>query len=272
MEILEIEKDLLWEFEYLQVGPTGEIAQAWLPVHRARVAALPDGLRALLCTGDLQGIVVESTAPVPVQLGLALAGWLPVLSEMGVLPAPKQTGVLLTGDLFARPQLDKRGGSGDVRPVWQAFADSFRWVAGVAGNHDTFGDSPRDFVHFKQQESVHFLDGEIIDLNGLRIAGVGGIVGNPRRPFRRTQEQMRALQAGLLKGHPDILLLHESSTEDYEADGPPAHSRHQHFLYNPPGLLICHGHRHSLEPLTSYAGGTQILNVDARVVLLETCS
>ena len=39
----------------------------------------------------------------------------------------------------ARCVLDKRGGSGDVTGVWLAFADIFQWVAGVAGNHDTFG-------------------------------------------------------------------------------------------------------------------------------------
>jgi hypothetical protein len=28
-----------------------------------------------------------------------------------------------------------------VRGVWRAVADACRWVAGVAGNHDSFGDA-----------------------------------------------------------------------------------------------------------------------------------
>ena len=48
-------------------------------------------------------------------------------------------GLLLCGDLYVRPALDARGGLGDVRPVWRAFARHFRWVAGVPGNHDAFG-------------------------------------------------------------------------------------------------------------------------------------
>ena len=48
-------------------------------------------------------------------------------------------GVLLAGDLYTVPALDRRGGSGDVTAVWRAFGDEFSWVVGVAGNHDTFG-------------------------------------------------------------------------------------------------------------------------------------
>lgn len=105
-----------------------------------------------------------------------LADGLEVLSELGEVPPLDRVGVILAGDLFARPGLDRRGGSGDVRAVWLALARRCRWVAGVAGNHDLFGPKPSvpDFQVFCQSPGVHFLDGDVAELEGLRIGGLSG--------------------------------------------------------------------------------------------------
>ncbi len=71
-----------------------------------------------------------------------LGEWLPQILAESILPGlplpAGRVGVLLAGDFYTVPSLDKRGGSGDVDSVWQAFGEHFHWVVGVAGNHDTY--------------------------------------------------------------------------------------------------------------------------------------
>jgi hypothetical protein len=87
---------------------------------------------------DLQGIARGEL------LGIAVAAELaPLTSE--------HTGVIIAGDMFSVAAADKRGGFGDVAPVWHAFADRFRWVAGVSGNHDD--------VRAVRRPNAHVLDG-----------------------------------------------------------------------------------------------------------------
>lgn len=129
---------------------------------------------------------------------------------------PARIGVLLAGDLYARADLSRRGGIGDVRGVWRAFAEHFAFVAGVAGNHDAFGDEPGDLGAFAQETGVYLLDagtpglGLAAECNGLRIAGVSGIVGNPEKPWRKTQEQLRVAVRQALALQPDVMLLHQN--------------------------------------------------------------
>jgi len=62
----------------------------------------------------------------------------------------------------------------------------------VAGNHDLF---PSRRV---QSRNIRLLDGEITELDTLRIGGVGGIIGDPGRPNRHTEEDFAArLEDGL---------------------------------------------------------------------------
>ena len=84
---------------------------------------LPDGVAAILATGDLQGrqLFEDANEGPPKLLGEVLPGVLTgeVLPALG-LPTGR-IGVLLTGDFFTVPALDRRGGSGDVTEVWRAF-------------------------------------------------------------------------------------------------------------------------------------------------------
>jgi Icc-related predicted phosphoesterase len=180
------------------------------------------------------------------------------------LPSGK-IGVLLAGDFYTVPALDKRGGSGDVSDVWRAFADQFDWVAGVAGNHDTFGKDPNAAPRFSGK--LHYLDHSCVCVDGLKVAGLGGIIGNPSRMRRRSEEEFLGAIESLLEGQPDVLLMH---------DGPdaPSHGfrgspmvRQLIELLRPP--LVVRGHAHWNEPFVELDGWVQVLNVDARVIILR---
>ena len=183
-------------------------------VHRAFVAGLPEQLDALFVASDLQGFATASCGS-SLLLGYSVAEELLAHARAHCID-PARVGVLLAGDLYARADLTRRGGIGDVRGVWRAFAQRFAFVAGVAGNHDAFGDAPGDLAAFAQEAGVYLLDVGTpgldlgADCHGLRIAGVSGIVGNPDKPWRKTQEQLRAAVRQALALQPDVLMLHQN--------------------------------------------------------------
>ena len=88
-----------------------------LEVFSAKVDLLPSPIDALVVASDLQGRETElSSEDGPRRLlGEVVAEDLAVLSELGKLPSIDRMGVILCGDLFSRPALDRRGGSGDCR-------------------------------------------------------------------------------------------------------------------------------------------------------------
>lgn len=268
MKIVEFQSEPAFAFRYLNAGRgPGQFYEDQLPVHVAKVDRLPDGVAALVATADLQGRERFEDAPGGSirLLGEALPQRLvrevlPALS----LPESDLVGVLLAGDFYTVPALDKRGGTGDVTSVWQAFAECFQWVAGIPGNHDTFGEPPQRRPRFPAR--MHFLDGDVVEVSGLRIAGLGGIIGQARRPNRRSEADYLATLRRLLQPRPDILLLHEGP------DGPNPSQRGlsqvRDVLLELGQVLVVRGHAHWPEPLAEFDGGLQILNVDARVVVL----
>lgn len=112
---------------------------------------------------------------------------------------------------------------------------------------------------------MHLLDGQVVEQGGLRIGGVGGIVGDPARPERRPLEDFLDAVLAVLAEGPHVLVLHE---------GPPGLGRRQPGLQDlealvaEAGVLTVCGHRHWPTPLAQLEGG-QVLNVDARAVLLR---
>ncbi len=251
----------------MNAAPRGGSVGAELPILRGTVDSLPGELMALLITSDLQGV-----APLPSQggalalLGEVLAEHLAELAELGELPPLGRIGVLLAGDLYSAPAGDQRGATGDVRRVWQAFTERFRWVAGVGGNHDLFG-TPRERERFTDLPGVHFLDGTATELDGLRIGGVSGIIGNPRKPGRRDDQTFFELLDLALFCRPEVLILHEGpDAPRFRRPGNP--SIREHLEVARRDLLIVCGHAHWHEPLAQLDSGSQILNVDARAVLL----
>ena len=269
MQILSIDNSPFHEIAYENVSPGRQIVPATLQLFRATVDSLPPDLNAILATSDLQGREARSKANGdPRLLGELLAEDIAILSELGELPPLDGVGVILAGDLFARPGMTRRGGSGDVRHIWRAFAKQCRWVAGVAGNHDVFSDKPSvpDFQAFTREPGINFLDGTSVNLDGLRIAGVSGIVGNPRKPFRREEESLADAVLDAVATEPDILVLHDGP--DVPAAGLMGWPSIREVLEAGRRQFVIRGHAHWNTPLATLGNGTQVLNVDALAVLL----
>lgn len=266
MRVVEIAAEPVLELEYQDAAPGGGTQLRTLPVFRGAAEGLPPGLDALLVTSDLQGRGrLSSAGGTSALLGEVLAEEYAALGELETVPAAAFTGVILAGDLYAAPGADRMGATGDVRSVWRAFAASYRWVTGVAGNHDLFG-NPQERSRFTRESGVHLLDGDSVVLDGLRIGGVGGICGNPRKENRRDPEVfVRTVQEVLAK-RPHALVLHEGP--DGGRPGLRGNAVVREAVADKRALVIC-GHCHWPEPLVELAGGAQVLNVDARVVVLE---
>ncbi|MBM82289.1 MAG: hypothetical protein CMJ78_17115 [Planctomycetaceae bacterium] len=175
-------------------------------------------------------------------------------------------GVFLAGDFYTVPAFDKRGGSGDVSELWRGFADDFDWVIGVAGNHDSFGEDRNAAPRFNDRR-IHYLDNQRVTVEGLKIAGLAGIIGNPSRMRRRSEDSYCKASEELLDSQTDILITHDGP------DAPP-HGfvgstlvREALEILQP--RLGIRGHAHWNEPFVELDGGVNVLNVDARVVILR---
>jgi len=86
-----------------------------------QVIGLPDRFDAIVERSDLQGMAELGTGQARL-LGVAVAEDLQRLALGGVIASAERTGVLLAGDLYSVPAVDKRGGYGTVADVWNAFA------------------------------------------------------------------------------------------------------------------------------------------------------
>ncbi|GAA5509084.1 metallophosphoesterase [Novipirellula caenicola] len=270
MKITSIDSNLLAEIEFSNAGRgPGDFDNDIVAVHRGYVDSLPDGTAAIVVTADLQGReTFASAAGRPLRL---LGEVLPGMLQTDVLPhlglPPGDIGVWLAGDFYTVPALDKRGGSGDVRPVWNAFAAAFDWVVGVAGNHDTFENGAN---RPRWTSPVHFLDNDQVTIGGVTIAGLSGIPGNPKRRLRRTEDDYAETLRMLLRDEPAITLLHDGP--DVPKSGFRGLPRIREIFERSAHTLVVRGHSHWPEPLAELACGTQVLNVDARVVILTESS
>jgi 3',5'-cyclic-AMP phosphodiesterase len=271
MKILRVHELLLASIPFLNAGRTpGGYYRDELPVYLADVDQFPAGLSAIIATGDLQGRVWPDGNR---GTGLPLLGErLPDILCETVLPqlelSPSEVGVLLAGDFYTVPDLSKRGGSGDVRDVWTAFGRRFAWVAGVAGNHDTFGESASRAPIFRSP--LHFLDQSTIVQSGLAIAGISGIVGNPNKPWRKSEEDFEDFILSLADAPPSLLLMHDGP--DVPELGYRGSSRIRAALEHLTNTLVVRGHTDWRTPLGTLSHGLQVLNVEARVVILKASS
>jgi hypothetical protein len=263
---LTIERAPLLSVPYRFVNERGRPAVGILEVSGGHVDGLPTDVHAILATADLQGLEVAG----PRLLGEVLAEELVLAAFDGILPDPSSIGVLLAGDLSCRPDLDRRGGAGDVIPVWRAFAEHFRWVVGVAGNHDLFGGGAtlKNLELTRKKIGVDILHDEVVERDGLRIAGFCGIVGTNGRPWRTPPEAFCEALSGLMARDPDVLLLHEGPA----GDGPrqPGNNVIRASLADSSrtGMVIC-GHSHWDAPHARITRGLDVLNVDFRCILLK---
>ncbi len=271
MRVLSVEAEPFEELPAWNAAGHREIEEVRVPIVRASVEGLPGALDAIVAAADLQALEPPSGSTPPRLLGEALAERLVDLARAGRVAAPERTGVLLAGDLYTVPDLARRGGAGDVRSVWLAFAERFRWVATVLGNHDEIGPRNRDLERLARTPRLHVLDGEVRELDGVRVGGVHGILGNPARLNRQTPETFIAKVEHILAKRAHVLLLHEGP-DAVDATGKTlrgsADVRAALEGARSPPLVVC-GHSWWPVPLVELAGGVQVLKVDARVVVLE---
>lgn len=251
------------ELPYLNATPGRTAAEVVLPLLEGELEGLPRGLDGILVTSDLQGRLPDDRL-----LGLAVPAWLAELARAGRIPALNRLGVVLCGDLFARPGSTRRGGAGDVREVWAAFADTARWVVGTAGNHDEFGATAADLAAFRRGVGVGFLDGNVVERDGITIGGVAGVVGSPDRVWRRPLPAYVAAVHKVLQARPALLVLHDGP--DHLVPGYPGRAEVRAlFERHPRRGVVCRGHARWPTRLVDLTARWQVLNADSAVVLLR---
>ena len=267
MRILKLREELLTEIRFLNAGKRpSDYRMEDLPVHLGWVDGLPEGVDGLVVAGDLQGreTFESSQGRQPRLLGEVIPSELAdLIIDLGHIP--RRFCVVLAGDFYTVPGLDRRGGSGDVTEVWHSFADEFGDVIGVAGNHDSFANGDHNgHPHFSRR--MHFLDGKTIRVGNFVAGGVSGIIGNPNRSWRRTLDDYCSAFMDVASQAPDLIVLH---------DGPNDPANHQRgsdevrqIMEQSPPTLVVRGHSHWKYPLVDYPSGHQVLNVDCRVAIL----
>lgn len=245
------------ELAYRTSGPKGRVLQQSLPFYRATASDLPPGLGSIVITSDLQG---RETGAKNRLLGEVVADEVARLQELGEI---ERIGLaILAGDLYDYPDLHKRGGTGIVDPVWQAFAQVAPNVVGVKGNHDVVEAPERLPSH------ARVLDGEIAHIGGLAVGGVGGIIGDPRRHERESEAQFIEGLEQITIQRPDILVLHQGPDDPERGRrGDPTVRLSLETGYQ--GLTVF-GHSHWQRPFLVDVGQGQGLNVDGRVILINS--
>ena len=268
MKIETFNFEPIFQFPFLNAGRRpNDFYEDRLPVFTAKVDQLPDGVDAFVVTADLQGRAMPGAGQT---IGLPLLGEvLPgLLSDFFYKKRinPKRIMSLLAGDFYTYPDLHGRGGTGDVLPVWQTISDAYGMTIGVPGNHDTFGET-KSYVPRSIAQNAVVLDGERIESNGLSFAGLGGLIGNPIKNFRRDHEDFFETLELILLERTDVLLMHTGPSIK-EISGCKGEFGVRELIEKSDVDLLIRGHAHWPRPFVEMDSGTQILNVDCRVVIL----
>lgn len=270
MRIIEIDNMPIDTFLYKNVGSRNDanydgsrkIIEKQLPILKGKLDIKTNEIDALIIASDLQGNIENNDNSN--LLGEQIAEYLKLLIELEFNLLPKNVGVILAGDLYAT--LDKRGGYGDVRQVYLNFRDNFKWVVGVNGNHDKIGENKVDEQHFKKAENIFILHKQTKEIDNYTISGISGIIGNNLKPNRVDENEYLTSLKKLLVDKPDFIVLHESP--DYPNDNFEGNEKIRQIIESSPKNLIICGHRFWNEPLRELKNGSQILNVNERVIVL----
>lgn len=265
MQLTDFETRPFHQLDYLNARSGGGVERVRLPFLRGRVDALPSQLDALVLTADLQGHELGGAGRL---LGEVVVDELESLAAAGALPDLARVGVVLAGDFYARR--GRRGGLGDVTGVWRAFTDACRWVAGVAGNHDRFGhdDLAGGFARYQRRGAGHLLDGDVQTLDGLRIGGVSGIVGNPGKANRRDAEAFEGLLLSVLLDRPSLVVLHDGPDHPTARDHRGQAGIRDVLADAARPTLVVRGHRPWAEAWCVLDQHVQVVNVHERVLVL----
>lgn len=177
MKILTVADQPFHELLYRTTSNKSQETFITLPFYKVKVDVMPKGVKTFIATSDLQGR--EQNKDLNRLVGEAVAEELSLPQELSEIPNIDL--ILLAGDFYDYPECGKRGGSSVVTSVWNAFADRFKQVIGVHGNHDIVEDELLN-------SNVNILDGNAFNYAELMLGGVGGIIGRPDRNQRKTEE------------------------------------------------------------------------------------
>ncbi len=263
LKITQIDKKNIEDIEYLTIPHGSVIAQKFkFPIYKGRIEGLPKNIDSIVITSDLQG-VCEFENGQKMLLGEVLAESLPLIYEIHFPQlSTSKSWAFLCGDLYAN--LEKRGSSGNPFSVWQAFVQYFKQVIGIAGNHDDFGN---DLNQLKLIENVHFLENHLLEFDGLKIAGLSGIIGRTDKNFRLEEQFYLNSFEKILKQQPDVVLTHLSPhIEELGFLGERQLTKIlEKYAEN---LLFC-GHSHwGTSQVVTLRNNIQILNADSKVFIL----
>ena len=269
MKITQIQHEPLENYPYWivqtggrDIGGNRVIEQVDLPIFLGQITGLGQNLDAIIATSDLQGSIKEGEneyllgEKLPEFLSMFIALEFPHLD-------PQRIGVVLCGDLYAN--LEKRGGRGDVKDVWRTFKQYFKWVVGVAGNHDDFGDK-RTLESFTREPGIHYLHGHIKELDQIKVGGISGIIGRADKPQRVEETEYLSTLKKLLLQQPSMILLHQSP--GVPQNNLQGSAEIMNILEKSPPNLVFSGHSHWDTPLATLHNGTQVVNLDGRVLIL----
>jgi hypothetical protein len=261
MHIEDFKSEPIFSIPYRGIDTDGIIRDHEYPVFECHASGLPEGIEAMVCTSDLQGMYYSESRKKNELAGIHVAEEMALFLEIERKIDPKRTLAILAGDFFCQPDLSGRGGFGFVDEVWYAFASAFGYVAGVTGNHDNFRTNFQKVI-----SNSHLLHDEARHTQELIIAGIGGIIGqSTKRPLRHAEEDFKAMFYRNLATRPDILILHENP-ESFD----PSFAHLSKLGTNPAtSPLIVFGHRKLPEPLIELGNGMQLLNVNERVVIIR---
>lgn len=269
MRIINIDLNPLEKYPYWVVQTGGRdingnrvIEKVNLQILKGSFNDLGKDIDAIIATSDLQGIVKSDDREY--LLGQKLPEFLSMLIEIEFPNLAKnRIGVILCGDLYAN--IEKRGGFGDVKEVWRAFNKHFKWVIGVTGNHDDFGNS-NEFENFKKEKNIHYLHNQVKEIDKIKFGGIGGIIGRNDKPNRIEEKEYLKILKELLLKQPNVILIHQSP-DNIDAIKQGNEEIRKVIESSPPNLIFC-GHSHWDKPLATLENGSQIVNVEGRVVVL----
>jgi len=254
MKIIKVEDTPFYELPHRTSGRKGACCKSVIPFYKVYVDIMPEGVTSFVAASDLQGREVSKDNRL---LGVAVADVLSELIQQGTLLDIDFA--LLMGDFYDYPDLRKLGGTGDVTEVWNTFALHFNNVIGVHGNHDIVNDS-------LYSDEINILDGTIIEYKTIDIAGICGIIGDPKRNQRKSSEDFLKYLNQILNMRPDILLLHQGPEDPINLQR--GHPSIWKCLEAKGEILVFFGHSHWDLPFVS-CNGIQMLNTDKRVYVFE---
>lgn len=254
MNILDVEKEPFHQMKYHSSGPKRTIAKCVLNFYRIKVDVLPKGVTSIVMTSDLQG---REDGQRNRLVGEQVVDELITLQEQGLISYIDLA--ILAGDLYDYPDCRKRGGTGNVTSVWNAFASKFERVVGVHGNHDKVNED-------ELLSNVTILDGNVVRYKNIKIGGVSGIIGNETKNQRKSYETFEQELSNILNKRCDIIVLHAGPDDpDNNQKGEPMVKTQ---LENTNTGLVVFGHCYWHIPQISI-GSNQVLNVDSKVFIFE---